>query len=383
MAVDMSADRSAGLLEQLVATASPSGSEENAVQALVEWLACNGWEAGCDEAGNALGKKGTGEREILLLGHIDTVPGLIPVHRTQSHGSREAILFGRGTVDAKGPLCAMACAATLVDPPPGWRITLVGAVEEESTSAGARHILRRRMGGTAPAYCVIGEPSRWDRVTLGYKGKAWMRVMLRHPMSHSAGQDPLPAEVAIGLWHILEEYCREVNRDRPDREFERLSPALESFVTGSDGTHGTVTMEVSFRLSLSDRPQHLEAVLESRLRDCLASVSPASQLECVFRKGERATKASRSNSLVRAFLKGIRRQGGDPRFVLKSGTADMNVVAPHWPGTPIVAYGPGDSALDHTPQEHISLDEYHRSIAVLRTVLETLCKIPDHGVPHV
>jgi len=39
---------------------------------------------------------------------------------------------------------------------------------------------------------------------------------------------------------------------------------------------------------------------------------------------------------------------------------------------PILAYGPGDSALDHTPHEHIDLREYHRGIAVLTRVLKEL-----------
>ena len=50
----------------------------------------------------------------------------------------------------------------------------------------------------------------------------------------------------------------------------------------------------------------------------------------------------------------------------------MNVVAPGWPDTPIVAYGPGDSSLDHTPEEHLELADYFRAIAVLRTALGKL-----------
>jgi LysW-gamma-L-lysine carboxypeptidase len=49
----------------------------------------------------------------------------------------------------------------------------------------------------------------------------------------------------------------------------------------------------------------------------------------------------------------------------------MNVVAPHWP-VPTAAYGPGDSALDHTPEERLSLDEYDRAVAVLTDALTRL-----------
>ena len=54
--------------------------------------------------------------------------------------------------------------------------------------------------------------------------------------------------------------------------------------------------------------------------------------------------------------------------MLKTGTADLNVVGPVW-GCPVVAYGPGDAALDHTPHERLSLEEYRRAVDVLGAVL--------------
>lgn len=47
----------------------------------------------------------------------------------------------------------------------------------------------------------------------------------------------------------------------------------------------------------------------------------------------------------------------------------MNVVGPRW-GQNILAYGPGDARLDHTPQEHIRIDEYRVGIDVLSAVLQ-------------
>jgi len=63
--------------------------------------------------------------------------------------------------------------------------------------------------------------------------------------------------------------------------------------------------------------------------------------------------------------------GVKPRFKLKTGTSDMNVVGPIWQ-CPIVAYGPGDSSLDHTPEEHIVLEEYQKAIETVRTVISEL-----------
>jgi LysW-gamma-L-lysine carboxypeptidase len=46
----------------------------------------------------------------------------------------------------------------------------------------------------------------------------------------------------------------------------------------------------------------------------------------------------------------------------------MNVLAPIWQ-CPILAYGPGDSSLDHTPNEHASLQELERGASVIQQML--------------
>jgi LysW-gamma-L-lysine carboxypeptidase len=40
-----------------------------------------------------------------------------------------------------------------------------------------------------------------------------------------------------------------------------------------------------------------------------------------------------------------------------------------------VAYGPGDSGLDHTPNEHIRLDEYWQAVLVLESALYRLGRL--------
>lgn len=346
---------------------SLSGDETAASNALVHWLAMNGWEAALDEVGNAVGARGHGKHEILLLGHIDTFPGTVLVRR-ESHR-----LYGRGSVDAKGPLCAFAVAASSVDVPPDWRVTVVGAVEEESTtSKGARHILRSRPIARAPRYVIIGEPSRWDRITLGYKGRLHLKIELRYPYSHSAGTGTLPAEAAVDLWREIETFCRKRNHSRPEREFDRLTPSLLSITTEPQGAFGVAALHIGFRLSLADNPSTLEEEVRAFLTREVATAPPGCEVGMTFSGAEVAHQAQKSTPLVSAFLRAIRQEQGSPRFVVKTGTSDMNVVAPEWPGTPVLAYGPGDSALDHTPDEHIDLDEYVRAIRVLNLVLTGL-----------
>jgi LysW-gamma-L-lysine carboxypeptidase len=104
-----------------------------------------------------------------------------------------------------------------------------------------------------------------------------------------------------------------------------------------------------------------------------AEVEPLTQGPGALRfwGGDPPYRAEKNTPLVRTFLRAIRQEGGAPKFTVKSGTSDMNVVGPAW-RCPILAYGPGDSRLDHTPNEHLDLAEYRTAIAVLARALRSL-----------
>ena len=93
--------------------------------------------------------------------------------------------------------------------------------------------------------------------------------------------------------------------------------------------------------------------------------------ELRFEYADAAVRAEKNTPLVRAFLKGIRDGSGTPRFKMKTGTSDMNILAPVW-RCPTLAYGPGDSKLDHTPNEAIDLAEFERGVDVLTSALNQL-----------
>jgi LysW-gamma-L-lysine carboxypeptidase len=362
-------DDAVALLESLVRISSPSRSEAAAVAFLADWLRARGFAAGPDDAGNLVATRGDGACEILLLGHIDTFPGEVAVRRESDR------LFGRGTVDAKGPLCAFAAAAAGTPPPAGWRVTVVGAVEEESwTSRGARSLVAA-WDRPPPAAVVVGEPSRWDRLTLGYRGSVELLVSLRAPFAHAAGRERLPAERAVDLWHAVERFCDERNAGRGAREYDRFSAALRALRTRDDGAHGVAQLRINLRVPLGERLAGVQPALRRHLRDDVNDV-PGLAIRVRFRGGQAAFQAAKGTPLVAAFLRAIRAEGGAPSFVVKTGTADLTIVGPAWPGVPMAVYGPGDAALDHTPDEHLNLDEYHRAIEVLARVLRDLYARP-------
>ena len=341
------------LVRGLVAIPSVSRQEGDAVEWLVARMAERGFRASVDDAGNAIGEIGDGPTRVVLLGHIDTVAGEIPV---RIEGDE---LFGRGAVDAKGPLAAFVAAATR--PVKGVSVTVVGAVEEESpTSAGARY----RATLPAPDWCVIGEPSGWDSATIAYKGRLALRLLFARQARHGAAPGPTCTEEALSVWETVRAAA---DRRTPGASgFAKLDCRLEGANGGvSDGLIERAELRVGYRIP----PGITSAELESEVRGIAGSYTRDARVIVEKIASEEPARTSRTTSLARAFVAGIAAAGGSATFKVKSGTSDMNILAPAW-GCPMVAYGPGDSKYDHTPMERLALADYQRAITVLRAVLE-------------
>jgi LysW-gamma-L-lysine carboxypeptidase len=341
------------LLKRALEIYSPSGHEQEIAAYLVDQMAKRGFDASIDGAGNAVGVIGSGSREILFLGHIDTVPGLIEVRAV---GDK---LFGRGAVDAKGPLCAFIEAAARLDEQSlaDKRIVIVAAVEEECpTSKGAHFVLDRY----EPDFVIVGEPSGWDGITLGYKGRVRLSYSISKEAAHNAASSKTAAEEAVAFWNRLEESASGFNTEK--RVFDQLDCSLLRINSQTDGLADTASLHVDIRTPVGFDLSLLSTFIDSH---------PHSGAAIALEGEVPAFKAPKNNRLVRAFMQAIRSHHGEPKFKVKTGTSDMNLAGRQW-NAPIVAYGPGDSSLDHTAREHIELSEYRRAISVLESVLDQL-----------
>lgn len=356
------------LLHDMLTIPSYSRQEGALAQYLVEQARTMGLHSFMDETGNFIASTHAelNTQPIVLLGHMDTVRGNIPVRL------EEGILYGRGAVDAKGPLAAFVSAAarlarlgSLEQP-----IVVIGAVEEEAaTSRGARAVVDRYQ----PTACIIGEPSGSQAITIGYKGRLLVEYRLTRPMSHSAGSEQHSNEVAVAFWERIRTHAAEWNQEHANTSaFAALTPSLRTITSShEDGIEEQVQLLVGYRLPPQYDIQALCTQLEQWAAEDGAQVS--------FSGEEQAFQTTRAIPLARAFIAALRTTGVQATFKYKTGTADMNVVGPVW-GQNIVAYGPGDSRLDHTPQEHIRIAEYTHAIDVLELVLRELAQARSEDV---
>lgn len=337
-----------GLLREMLGIPSPSCHEQELAAFIVKFALEHGLAAHIDDAGNAVVEAGDGGKEILLLGHMDTVEGMIPVLE------RDGLLYGRGAVDAKGPLaCFLSALVRVKGKLQGRRVVVVGAVEEEHhTSRGARYVCESR----APEMIVIGEPSGLDALTLGYKGCLQARLSQSSQASHGAGRDEGASDRALAFYAEARAYVEGFNAGKG--EWERLCLRVRGLDRRQTPFEERISLTLGFRLPLGFDP--------SGLKERLAALAGGGELE--FFGEELPYAAGKRNRLVSAFLRALRSEGLEPRFTMKNGTSDMNVVGPRF-DVPIVAYGPGDPNLDHTPEEHVRIGDYLRAVGVMEKVL--------------
>ena len=373
------------LLEQCVRIPSLSGQEKAVAEFLRAQMLARGFDhAFVDAAGNAAGIIGTGPRQLVMLGHMDTVGGDVPVRY------ENGALFGRGTVDAKGPLCAFILAAAAIKSAlplnSDWQIIVIGATEEEAASSrGARHAATQYK----PAVCIIGEPSGRDGITLGYKGRLLVEARFEQSSRHTATPGPSAGEQAVRLWNWTDDFAHRFNTGKA-KAFDQIMPSLRHICSGDDGLLEWCDLLIGLRLPPEMGPWEMQRAFEDwstgaeeqgsqgtgeQGHNLSFSPSPPLPLSpahlLTFKGHELAYRSAKDSALARAFVDAIRAEGMRPAFKLKTGTADFNVVGPLWQ-CPIVAYGPGDSKLDHTPDEHVVVEEFEQSVRVLERVLRQL-----------
>jgi LysW-gamma-L-lysine carboxypeptidase len=356
------------LLTNLLGIYSPSGKEELIASFLAEEMEKLGFEVGTDNVGNVIGVAGEGEPTIFLCGHMDTVAGHLPLR------VEEDKIFARGAVDAKGPLAAMVMAAAEVSKDPAFKgkVLLACVVEEEATSRGVRHLITQ---GIHADYALFGEPSGVENITIGYKGQIQLKVTCKTQTGHSSTpwlyENAL--EKAYDLWSQIK------NSYPPLEKQESPFNAITACLTRVSGGRATsvIPFESEMWIDIRVPPQFSTAQVFDDTQKIIAKYKAANPKVAVKTSVEDTVEpfeVNKSSPLVHTLSSSIRKVLNKPATLLrKTGTGDMNILG-HAMNMPIVTYGPGDSHLDHTLDEHIIISEYLDSIQIYK---ETLLKLAE------
>ena len=373
----LAAARPAALAAELVRIPSHPGvprQEEAVARHLATWLDEHGVAAELSEVAPgrpnviaAVGSRVDRAPRFLFCGHTDTVPlNAGDAGHGFSGEVRDGRLLGRGAVDMKGPLAAMAAALCAVDAALaelGVAAVLAAVVDEEMESLGAEALVHSRLRADA---AVVGEPTS-NRVALGHRGLEWLEIDFHGRAAHGGaperGVNAIAAAarfIALAEERILPMFAA--------RRHPLLGPPTLNFGTIRGGDQpSTVAAACTLTLDRRSVPGESYAGIVGELEALLDEVARAMPgLSTSLRRLEGGMATLEHVALETAADHPLARAAFAARRFVTGDAADVPVAFPAWTdgallatfgGIPTIVLGPGDLADAHSPRESIGVAE--------------------------
>ena len=339
------------------AVETPSHEDVGAMrEVLVETLRGAGHDPRVDDDGNVRAVRGDGHPHTVLNTHLDTVAPHLPYERDGD------TVRGRGACDAKGPLAALLAAFDCADVADG-RVTLAVTPDEETEQTGAV-----ALAGTldADGY-VVGEPTGLDVCTAA-RGQCTVEVTLSGRGGHAA--DPANGVNAVDALEPVLAALDTFDAERGPGAHARLgAPTLSPTLVQGGEARNRIPAECVLMVDRRSVPPetadsfvdalkaHLAAAAPEDIGVEVALLGPAERCPDAFATDE-------DDALVRALADA---SGGDLRAF--GAATEASHFAPH---APTVVFGPGDLAVAHSEDEHVSVTDIERAADAVTATLERL-----------
>jgi putative selenium metabolism hydrolase len=353
--------------QRLVQTPSLPGQEAEVarlVQAEMQRLGYD--QVTTDHVGNVVGVvRGGPAPSLMFNGHMDHVdPGDAAgwAHPPYAGEIVEGELWGRASVDMKGPLAAMLYAAGLAKqyrlPLPG-DLVVACVVWEEMAGLGTHALLDYLKPGLA----VVGEASAgW--LMRGHRGRVELVARVVGRSVHASMPD-----LGINPHYALAGFLTRLQSlpMQPDAVFGRASVAPTLYATDQTSTNvtpGEARLTLDWRSLPGQTPDQIVRTLQAVLDE---SLPPGAQGQVRVAVNRLSTYTGRSEAVTAAFppfelpadhwlVTGAQQALSQalarpvPIGVWRFATDGGHIMAA---GIPTVGFGPGDPTLVHTNRERI------------------------------
>lgn len=296
--------------------------------------------------------KSTGKHPALLfVCHLDVVsagdePWEHPPFEAREENGR---IYGRGTVDMKGPTAAAVAAICQVV---GARASLQGDIifaataGEETDSAGALRFMQQRAWLPEVAGIIVPEPTDLAVVT-AHRGLFWLKITTKGKSVHSS-----MAERGVNAIGAMKRVLDELERYRidvtPHPQLGKSSMSINT-ITGGEALNivpDRCTLGVDIRVLPGQDHEAIRYDFERILARLTATV-PQFEATLAVERFAGAMETDPECPFVQMFCSAV--------DVNLTNPVPFTTDAPHLAplGAPIVIYGPGDPKLCHQTDEFI------------------------------
>ncbi len=324
-----------------------------------------------------------GERpgpHLLLCGHTDTVPlnagdpgfGL-------SGAVLDGRLLGRGAVDMKGAVAAMATAIVALSRHlPAGRVSFAAVIDEEMESLGAEQLVDTSFRADG---AVVGEPTS-NRIALGHKGLEWLEVHFQGRSAHGGTPEKgINAVSAAGMFLAMVE--NELKPRLLARRHPILGPPTLNFGTIRGGDQPS-TVAAACLLTLDRRTvpgENFQSIV-GELTDLLERVERTFPgLHTVVRRVQGgmgnllhvALVTPPEAPLALAAQAARREVCGEVGELTTFPAWTDGALLSGYAGIPTIILGPGEISLAHSPRESVPVAEINEAARIYAHLALAFC----------
>lgn len=320
---------------------------------------------------NILAYFGEGERDIVLSGHLDTVPigdtakwDCPPLEATEKNGK----IYGRGAADMKGAvatLIGVMAALKQSNSELTHRIVFAGTADEEVGMGGAQLLKEKGIMNHADGLIIPEATSL--KVGIAEKGPYWIRVKAKGKAAH--GSMPEVGKNAIEGACFALPYLKEIV---PETGHKLLGKSTCNIGLINGGAKINVvpeecSVDCDYRLVPGVDQQEFHQQLQKQIQELSREHDCDFSYEIIHEVPALSTPVE--EPLVQGFLKWTNKIANVPKepIGLTYATDAAALISPN--EMPFIIFGPGSPSIIHQTNEHIVISELIAATKVIGAVL--------------
>ncbi len=344
-----------------------------------------------DELGDVIGfVEGKAPRPLVLLeGHMDHVsPGNLAKWKHKPYAAEvvDGKIFGRGTVDMKAALAAMAFAAKeIACKEHQGTLALCFVVHEETVEGTAiGHIIEKELK-EMPDLVVLGEATNLD-LGIGHRGRAVINVELSGKTAHAS----MP-ELGLNALHTASRLITDV--------VEELGPRLPFHDELGKATITTISLDASpkgipqlpdkarilfdRRIVLGETESDVLKPMKEKIDALVAGGKVLDGTACILEEDLNCWTGRKlrvknffpswliqETDIVQRALKSLRNRGLTAKTHVWRFSTD-GIYTYGLRRIPTVGLGPGEEALAHQPNEYVRVKDVKKAVQAYVALAES------------
>ncbi len=324
-----------------------------------------------------------GGKSLMLNGHLDTVPPFNMDIQPFSPKVEKGRLYGRGALDMKGGLGAMATAMVALRRSRAkisGDLHFTAVVGEERQSEGTEDIV---VNGPRADMAVVGEPTDLE-IQPSHRGLEWLVVHFYGRAAHGGQAEKGLNAISMAAKFVNEVEANLVPKLREKKSGYTLPPTLNLGVIQGGQQPSSVADHCEIRIDRRWTPEeNLQQVFEEfyAVFDKLKAEDPRfkARLERDPRNMLTMTHVpnvvSKDHQIVRSLVRAVRDQTGkNAKITSFWGWTDAALLT-HFAKMPTVVFGPGGAGA-HARTEYVLVDDLLKCARIYTQAAVEVCGEP-------